>query len=49
MAALKSENVKVFHKSMELMKTDDFESFRALLDQFEPDDREEFLQMYKNE
>ena len=29
------------------MKTDDFESFRALVDQLEPDDREEVLQMYK--
>lgn len=27
------------------MKTDDFESFRALVDQLEPNDREEVLQM----
>ena len=29
------------------MKTDDFESFRALVDQLEPNDREEVLQMCK--
>ena len=32
---------------MELMRIDDFESFRALVDQLEPNDREEVLQMYK--
>ncbi len=29
------------------METDDFASFRALVDQLEPDDREEVLQMFK--
>ena len=47
MAKFKSENVELFHRSMELMKIDDFESFRALVDQLEPHDREEVLQMYK--
>ena len=47
MTKFKLENVELFHRSMELMKTDDFESFRALVDQLEPVDREEALQMYK--
>ena len=47
MTKFKLENVELFHRSMELMKIDDFESFRALVDQLEPDDREEVLQMYK--
>ena len=47
MTKFKLENVELFHRSMELMKTDDFKSFRALVDQLEPDDREEVLQMYK--
>ena len=47
MAKFKSENVELFHRSMEFMKTDDFESFRALVDQLEPDNREEVLQVYK--
>ena len=47
MTKFKLENVELFHRSMELMKTDDFESFRALVDQLGPDDREEVLQMYK--
>jgi len=32
---------------MEFMKIDDFESFRALVNQLHPDDREKVLQMYK--
>ena len=47
MTKFKLENVELFHRSMELMKTDDFKSFRALVDQLEQDDREEVLQMYK--
>ena len=47
MATPKSENVKLLRGSTEFMKTDDFESFRALIDQLAPDDREEVLQMYK--
>ena len=47
MAKFKSENIELFHGSIEAMKTDDFASFRALVDQLEADDREEVLQMYK--
>ena len=47
MATPKSENVKLLRGSTEFMKTDDFESFRALVEQLEPDDREKVLQMYK--
>ena len=47
MTKFKTENVRIFHKSMEFMKTDDFEAFRQLVDQLELDDREEVLQMYK--
>ena len=32
---------------MDCLKTDDFESFRAIVDPLDPLDREEVLQMYK--
>ena len=47
MTNFKSKNIGIFHKSIEFMKTDDFEAFRQLVDQLELDDREEVLQMYK--
>ena len=47
LAKFTSENVELFHRSIKLMKIDDFESFRAFVHQLEPDDREEVLQMYK--
>ena len=47
MAKSKSENVKLFHRSTEFMKTGDFESFRALVDPLQPDDKKKVLQMYK--
>ena len=47
MATPKSENVKLLRGSTEFMKTDDFESFRAVVDQLGPDDRKKVLQMYK--
>ena len=47
MAKSNSENLKLFHRSMEFMKTDNVESLRALVDQLEPVDIEKGLQMYK--
>ena len=43
----KSTNVEIFHKTMDCLKTDDFELFRAIVDPLDPLDREEVLQMYK--
>ena len=43
----KHTNVEIFHKSMDCLKTDNFNSFRALVDPLDPLDREEVLQMYK--
>jgi len=43
----KSTNVEIFHKTMDCLKIDDFELFRAMVDPLDPLDREEVLQMYK--
>ena len=47
MLKFKSTNVEIFHKTMDCLKTDDFELFRATVDPLDPLDREEVLQMYK--